>query len=75
MCLAVPGEVLDVTEDEGALLVGRVRFGTVVQRVCLAYLPEVRPGDWVIAHAGFAIQRLDEAAARRALELLGDGET
>ncbi|MCK6530689.1 hypothetical protein L6R50_25055 [Myxococcota bacterium] len=42
MCLAVPGEVLDVTEDEGALLVGRVRFGTVVQRVCLVDHQEFR---------------------------------
>lgn len=47
-----------------------MRFGVVAREVCLAYTPEAREGDYVIVHAGFAIQVLDEAAARRALELL-----
>ena len=38
MCLAVPGEVLDVRED--ALRMGRVSFGGVVKEICLEYVPE-----------------------------------
>ena len=47
-----------------------MRFGRISCEVCLAYTPDVRAGDYVIVHAGFAIQVLDEAAARRALELV-----
>ncbi len=68
MCLAVPGRVLALASGEP--LMARVAFGAIEQQVCVAYVPEVAPGDYVIVHAGFAISRLDEAAARRSLALL-----
>ncbi|MBX3274648.1 MAG: HypC/HybG/HupF family hydrogenase formation chaperone [Sandaracinaceae bacterium] len=68
MCLALPGQVESIRAD-GALPMGTVRFGTARRDVCLAYVPDAAPGDWVIVHVGFAIQRLDEEAARRALAL------
>jgi hydrogenase expression/formation protein HypC len=75
MCLAVPGEVLTRFDGPGDLPFARVRFGAVVREVCLACTPEAGLGDWVVVHVGFAIQRLDEAAARRTLALLdGDDE-
>ncbi|HJK93430.1 MAG TPA: HypC/HybG/HupF family hydrogenase formation chaperone [Polyangiaceae bacterium LLY-WYZ-15_(1-7)] len=70
MCLAVPGRVESVREGEGGLRFGAVRFGTVVRDVCLEYVPDARAGDWVIVHVGFAIQRLDEGAAKETLALL-----
>lgn len=73
MCLAVPGRLLDRKEGPSGLPFGRVHFGSVVKEVCLAYTPEAQPGDYVIVHVGFAIQRLDEDAARRTLELLAEG--
>jgi len=69
MCLAIPGELLDRSEGPSGLPFGRVRFGSVVKEVCLAYTPDAQPGDYLIVHVGFAIQTLDEAAARRALAL------
>ena len=66
--------VVPVSEGDGGLPFGKVRFGTVTQEVCLAYVPEARPGDYVIVHVGFAIQRLDEEAARRTLELLAQAK-
>jgi hydrogenase expression/formation protein HypC len=68
MCLALPGEIVE--RREGALPMALVRFGTVRREVCLAYVPDAAIGDWVIVHVGFAIQRLDEAEARRTLALL-----
>jgi hydrogenase expression/formation protein HypC len=65
MCLGIPGEVRAVVE--GDLRTGRVDFGGVVKDVCLAYVPEAAPGDWVVVHAGFAITRLDREAAERVL--------
>jgi hydrogenase expression/formation protein HypC len=73
MCLAVPGKVLNIADDE--LRTGRVAFGGITKDVSLAYVPDAKPGDYVIVHVGFAISRLDEAEARKTfayLEQLGD---
>ena len=68
MCLAVPGEIVEVIE--GDLRGGRVSFGGVIKEVCLAYVPEAGIGDYVLVHAGFAITQVSEAHAREALEYL-----
>ena len=44
-----------------------VDFGGVRKEVCLQYVPEVRTGEYVIVHVGFAIQQLDEESARQTL--------
>ncbi len=69
MCLGIPRKVLEVREENG-LPMGRVDFGGVRKNACLAYLPEVKPGDYVIVHVGFAISRVDEEEALKTLELL-----
>ena len=67
MCLAVPGQVMTIQDDQ--LRTGTVSFAGVTKSVSLAMVPEAQVGDYVIVHVGFAISRLDEAAARRSLEL------
>ena len=68
MCLAVPGKVVAI--DEGAdPLTGLIDFGGVRKQACLEYVPDVRVGEYVIVHVGFALQRLDEESARASLEL------
>lgn len=70
MCLGIPGRVLEIHDDRG-LPMGRVDFGGVRREVCLAYVTdEVRPGDYVVVHVGFALSRVDEAEARRTFEAL-----
>ena len=69
MCLAVPGRVVGV-DGEGELRTARVDFGGVVREACLAFVPETEVGDYVLVHVGFAIARIDEAAARETLEAL-----
>jgi hydrogenase expression/formation protein HypC len=50
---------------------GQVDFGGVRREVCLAYVADqVRPGDYVVVHVGFAISKVDEAEARRTFEAL-----
>jgi hydrogenase expression/formation protein HypC len=66
MCLAVPGQVESI-RDENGVRMGRVNFGGVVKDVCLAYLPEISVGDYTIVHVGFALSRIDEASARATL--------
>lgn len=70
MCLAVPGKVLEVNGEGGLMQTGRVSFGGTVREVNLAYVPQVKPGDYVVVHVGFAISILDEAEARRVFEYL-----
>lgn len=71
MCLAVPGQISEIDSREG-LTEAVVDFGGVRKRVCLEGLPAARPGDWVLVHAGFALQQLDEAAAEELLGWLSD---
>ncbi|MBS2132201.1 HypC/HybG/HupF family hydrogenase formation chaperone (plasmid) [Burkholderia thailandensis] len=67
MCLAVPGEILSVDGDDPLTRQGRVAFGGIVKQANLAYVPEARPGDYVLVHAGFAIAVIDEGEALRTL--------
>lgn len=67
MCLAVPGRILEIHEENG-LSMGKVDFSGVANQTCLAYVPEASVGDYVIVHAGFAISVLDEVEARKTLE-------
>ncbi len=69
MCLGVPGAVVELYEELGVPM-GRVDFGGVRREVCMAYVPEVQVGAYVIVHAGFAISVLDEEEAQESLALL-----
>jgi hydrogenase expression/formation protein HypC len=62
MCLGIPGKVLEVFEKDG-LAMGKVEFGGIAKDICLAYTPEVRVGQYVLVHVGFAISVIDEAEA------------
>jgi len=48
----------------------RVKSGGLIRQVNIQMLPRVRPGDYVIVHAGFAIQTIDETAAWQTLSLI-----
>jgi len=69
MCLAIPGRVVAL---EG--LTGKVDFSGIQRVLCMDLLPEVRVGDYVLAHAGFAIQRLDAKEAEETMALLAELE-
>ena len=65
MCLAVPGQIIQIEGDQPVTGVGRGRFGGIVKDVNLAFVPEAQQGDYVLVHVGFAISRIDEAEAAR----------
>jgi len=64
MCLAVPMKVTSIQGDRA-----RASLGDVEREIGIAMLPDVQVGDYVIVHAGFAIQRLDEQEAFETLDL------
>ena len=65
MCLAVPGKIVECAGDEAVvdLQGNRIRISTVLT-------PEAAVGDWVLAHAGFAITLIEEAEALETWEWL-----
>jgi hydrogenase expression/formation protein HypC len=69
MCLAIPGKILDCTE-QGGLRVGRIQFGGIVRQASLDFVPEAQVGDYVMVHVGFAISRVDAEEAERTYQLL-----
>jgi hydrogenase expression/formation protein HypC len=62
MCLAVPGRILEIRDSRGTPM-ATVDFDGIHKEVCLAYLPDATPGDYVIVHVGFALSKVDEASA------------
>jgi len=71
MCLAVPGKITSLQEEEHLRLrCGKVDFGGVQKDICLAYTPEAKIGDYVLVHVGFAITVIDEAEAQRVFAAL-----
>ena len=69
MCLGVPMKVLSVEGD-----MARVEMGGVVRQASIALVEGVEVGHYVIVHAGYAIERLDEEEAQKTLELLREME-
>ena len=71
MCLAIPGQVTEIYPDNGVLM-GKVNFGGITKKVCLAYVPEITVGEYTIVHVGFALNRIDEVSARETLKMFED---
>lgn len=64
MCLGIPARVLEIRDQ-----LARVDVGGASREASLMLLDGVRVGDWVILHAGFAIEKLDPDEAERTLAL------
>ena len=69
MCLAIPGEIVQVEERDG-LPFAQVQFGGITREVCLVCQPDARPGDFVLVHVGLAIAKVDREEAARAWAVL-----
>lgn len=65
MCLAVPAQIQSI-EGTNA----RVTMSGIVKTIDVTLTPEVVPGDWVIVHVGFALQKIDAEAADETLRLM-----
>jgi hydrogenase expression/formation protein HypC len=68
MCLAVPARVTELRDD----LLGLVELGGVVREASFMLLPDVAVGDYVLLHAGYALQKVDTADAEETLRLLAE---
>ena len=70
MCRAVPGKIITIDETNPSIRMAKVDFGGIVKDISLTWVPETKPGDYVMAHVGFALNVIDEQDALQTLELL-----
>ncbi len=68
MCLAIPARVVEINADDQAV----VDLGGVRKEVSLALVEDVRLGDYVIVHVGYALTRLDPDEAEKTLTLMAE---
>lgn len=71
MCLGIPGKVTKIYEQDGTAMAD-VDFDSVQQAVCIATTPEVALGQYVLVHAGFALNVLSDTEAVETLKILRD---
>ena len=71
MCLAIPGKILEIDPVTQPKM-GNVSFAGIQKRVCIEWVPDVKVGDYVLVHVGFAISTIDEEEALETLRLLAE---
>lgn len=68
MCLAVPAKVIEIVDELNQI--AKVDINGVRRNISIALIDDVEVGDWLLIHAGFAIQKIDEEEAEQTLALL-----
>jgi hydrogenase expression/formation protein HypC len=70
MCLGIPGEIVEFLVDQPDL--AKVSVSGVKRAINVGLLADqdLKPGDWILIHVGFALSKIDEAEAKAAMEFL-----
>ena len=66
MCLAIPGKIISIDVAIPELKMAKVDFGGIMKTICIQWL-NVQPDDYILAHAGMAISKIDKAEAEQTL--------
>jgi len=69
MCLSIPAKVIEINGQMAYVEVGGVQYEASIQMIS-----EVKPGDYVLLHTGFAIEKIDEEEAKATLKVFEDFE-
>ena len=70
MCLAIPGKIVSIDESNNELKMAKVNFGGVMKDICIQWVSDVQIGDYVLAHVGFALNKIDQKDAEETIEIL-----
>jgi len=68
MCLAIPTKIVKIENNQ----IAEVDLSGVRMKISLALLPEAKIGDYVLVHAGFAINVLSDEKAKETLKILSE---
>lgn len=63
MCLAIPGKIRSIEQTEGLIRRAKVVFGSIIKEAYLDMIPQAKEGDYVLVHAGVAINLVNEEEA------------
>jgi hydrogenase expression/formation protein HypC len=69
MCLAVPARITQISSEDA---MAKAEVGGIVKEVSLALVDDVKVGDYVIVHVGFALSRLEPEEAEQTLVLFAE---
>jgi len=69
MCLGIPMKIVKIDGDEGI-----VEAGGLKKKANLSFIKDARPGEYILLHAGFAIEKIKDSEARKTLRVLRDIE-
>jgi len=70
MCLAIPGKITSIDDSNPELRMAKVQFGAILKDICIQWVEQVEVGDYIIAHIGTALAKIDEEDARATLQAL-----
>ena len=68
MCLAIPGKIVEIVDEENQI--AKVEVGGVRRNINIGMLDDTRVGDYVLIHVGFAMSKIDEHEAEETLRVL-----
>ena len=70
MCLAIPGQILSIDNSNPEMKMAKVRFGEAIRDISIQWLNDVGIGDYIMAHVGTALSKVDEEDAKFTLDAL-----
>ena len=74
MCLAIPGKVQKIIDEKSSQKITEVNFDGVIKQVCVDFIPDIKIGEYVMVHVGFALNRVDEKEALNQLKAISTAE-
>ncbi len=70
MCLAVPGKIISIDDTDPDMKMARVKFGEAIRNICIQWVDDLNTGDYIMAHVGTALSKVDEEDAEFTLDAL-----
>jgi hydrogenase expression/formation protein HypC len=70
MCLAVPGKIISVSSSGSPPHMAKAEIGGLVREICTDWLPQIKLNDYVMIHAGYALEIIAEDEAKEQIRLL-----
>jgi len=74
MCLAIPGKVEKIIEEKSSPRMAEVNFDGVIRQVCIDFIPDIKVGEYVMVHVGYALNKVNEKEAKEQLKAISEVE-
>ncbi len=72
MCLAIPGKIVSIDSSNPELKMAKVNFGGIIKEACVQFLDDVSVGEYVIVHAGYALNKVNAEEAEETVRFLNE---